>query len=252
LLQSEGGVLRETMAALIVGLAADAAASDERAAERQRMVDTIERTATAMGSGTDYARLDARVLDAMRAVPRHELVPADVAHRAYADRPLDIGFRQSISQPFVVALMTHLLQVQPDDRVLEIGTGSGYQAAVLSVLAREVYSVEIVRELGERASQALARLGYANVATRIGDGYQGWPEHAPYDRIVVTAAPDHVPPALVAQLKPGGRLVIPVGSIDPGVAVQDLMVIVKSADGSTSSTRVIPVHFVPLVRERRD
>jgi protein-L-isoaspartate(D-aspartate) O-methyltransferase len=177
-------------------------------------------------------------------------VPADVAHLAYADRPLDIGFLQSISQPFVVALMTHLLQVQPDDRVLEIGTGSGYQAAVLSLIAREVYSVEIVPELGERAAQALARLGYANVATRIGDGYRGWPEHAPYDRIVVTAAPDHIPPALVAQLKPGGRLVIPVGSIDPGIPVQDLMLIVKAADGSTTSTRIIPVRFVPLVRDR--
>jgi protein-L-isoaspartate(D-aspartate) O-methyltransferase len=138
--------------------------------------------------------------------------------------------------------------VQPGDRVLEIGTGSGYQAAVLSALAREVYSVEIVAELGNRARLALSRLGYANVATRIGDGYHGWEEHAPYDRIIVTAAPDHIPPALVAQLKPGGRLVIPVGSIDPGVQVQDLMVITKGTDGATTSTSITPVRFVPLTR----
>jgi protein-L-isoaspartate(D-aspartate) O-methyltransferase len=242
-------VLRGPIVALIASLVvADAAASDDRAAERQRMVETIERTALAVGGGTDYAKLDARVLDALRRVPRHEFVPAEAAHLAYADRPLDIGFRQSISQPFVVALMTHLLQVQPDDRVLEIGTGSGYQAAVLSVLAREVYSVEIVAELGNRAAQTLSRLGYANVATRIGDGHHGWEEHAPYDRIIVTAAPNHVPPALIAQLKPGGRLIIPVGSIDPGVQVQDLMVIAKAADGTTTSTRIVPVRFVPLVR----
>ena len=133
--------------------------------------------------------------------------------------------------------------MKPGDRVLEIGTGSGYQAAVLARLAGEVYSVEIVEELGTRAAQTLERLGYANVTTRIGDGYQGWAEHAPYDGIVVTAAPDHVPPALVAQLKPGGRLVIPVGGL-----FQDLMVIAKAADGTTTSTSIVPVRFVPLVR----
>jgi protein-L-isoaspartate(D-aspartate) O-methyltransferase len=134
--------------------------------------------------------------------------------------------------------------VKPDDRVLEIGTGSGYQAAVLSRLAREVYSVEIVAELGRRAAQTLSRLGYANVTTRIGDGYQGWSEHAPYDGIMVTAAPDHIPPALIAQLKPGGRLVIPVG-----VHFQDLMVIAKATDGTWTSTSIIPVRFVPLTRD---
>jgi hypothetical protein len=165
---------RELIIALIVGMAVASAVAADRAAERRRMVESIESTALAIGSGTGHAKLDARVLEALRTVPRHEFVPAEVAHLAYADRPLDIGFRQSISHPFIVALMTHLLQVQPGDRVLEIGTGSGYQAAVLSALAREVYSVEIVAELGNRARLALSRLGYANsrlaLATAITDG----------------------------------------------------------------------------------
>jgi protein-L-isoaspartate(D-aspartate) O-methyltransferase len=243
-------MLRGAIVAIGVGIMATAAAAKDadRAAERERMVEAIERQALAIGAGTDHATLDARVLDAMRQVPRHAFVSASSSHLAYADRPLDIGFRQSISQPFVVALMTHLLRVQPGDRVLEIGTGSGYQAAVLSVLAREVYSVEILSELGAGAAETLARLGYANAAVRIGDGYHGWAEHAPYDRIIVTAAPDHVPPALVAQLRPGGRLVIPVGSIDPGVQAQDLMIVEKAADGTTTSANIIPVRFVPLTR----
>jgi protein-L-isoaspartate(D-aspartate) O-methyltransferase len=165
---------------------------------------------------------------------------------AYADRPLPIGRGQTISQPFMVALMTDLMQVKPSDRVLEIGTGSGYQAAVLSLLVREVYSIEIVPELAKNAAQTLSRLGYQNVTTRIGDGYQGWEEHAPYDAIIVTAAPSHVPPALIAQLTPGGRLVIPVGEL-----LQDLMVVAKAADGTTTSTRTIPVRFVPLTRDKQ-
>ncbi|MBO0766434.1 MAG: protein-L-isoaspartate(D-aspartate) O-methyltransferase [Hyphomicrobiaceae bacterium] len=211
------------------------------------MVEAIERLALSVGASTGHAKLDERVLDALRTVPRHEFVPANASRMAYADRPLDIGHGQSISQPFVVAFMTHLLQVQPDDRVLEIGTGSGYQAAVMSLLAREVYSVEIVPGLANRAALTLQRLGYANVSSRIGDGYRGWEEHAPYDKIMVTAAPEYIPQALLAQLKPGGRLVIPVGSIDPGMQVQNLMVVEKAADGTTTSTSVIPVRFVPLV-----
>jgi protein-L-isoaspartate(D-aspartate) O-methyltransferase len=246
----EADVRRGLVVALILCVSAGfAIGGHDRADERRRMVEAIEELARSIGSGAgDGGKLDARVLEAMRAVPRHEFVPAEAAHLAYADRPLDIGFRQSISQPFVVALMTHLLQVQPGDRVLEIGTGSGYQAAVLSLLAREVYSVEIVAELGNRAAQTLSRLGYANVAIRIGDGYHGWAEHAPYDKVIVTAAPDHIPTALVAQLKPGGRLVIPVGSIDPSLRIQDLMLVEKAADGTTTSTSVIQVRFVPLVR----
>ena len=141
--------------------------------------------------------------------------------------------------------MTDLLETKPEHRVLEVGTGSGYQAAVLSHLVAEVYSIEIVAPLGEEAAATQKRLGYTNVTTRIGDGYRGWPEHAPYDGIIVTAAPDHVPPALIEQLKPGGRLVIPVGGMD-----QDLMVIEKKADGTTTSTEVVPVGFVPLTREQ--
>ena len=243
-------MLRGFLVAIGVGLMATAAVARDadRAVERERMVEAIERQARAIGGGTDYATLDPRVLEALRQVPRHAFVSASASHLAYADRPLDIGLRQSISQPFVVALMTHLLQVQPGDRVLEIGTGSGYQAAVLAVLAREVYSIEILAELGTKAAETLGRLGYANVAVRVGDGYHGWAEHAPYDRIIVTAAPDHIPPALLAQLKPGGRLVIPVGSIDPGVQAQDLLVIEKAADGTTTSANIIPVRFVPLTR----
>ena len=239
-------MLRSPIVALIVGLlATPALARDDRAVERERMVETIEAIARSIGSSIGDAGLDKRLLGAMRAVPRHEFVPGEVSRLAYADRPLPIGQGQTISQPFIVALMTHLLEVKPGDRVLEIGTGSGYQAAVLSLLAREVYSVEIVEALGRSAAETLARLGHANVKTRIGDGYQGWPEHAPYDAITVTAAPDHVPEALVDQLKPGGRMVIPVGATD-----QELMVISKAADGVTTSTRVVPVRFVPLTRTR--
>ncbi len=240
--------MRRGLAAALV-LCASAVSSvvaNDRADERRRMVETIEAYARLPDSGVAGGRLDARVLDAMRAVPRHEFVPEGVSHLAYADSPLPIGLGQTISQPYIVALMTHLMQVKPGDRVLEIGTGSGYQAAVLARLAREVYSVEIVAELGTRAAATLSRLGYANVVTRVGDGYQGWEEHAPYDGIMVTAAPDHVPAALVAQLKPGARLVIPVGALH-----QDLMVIAKGADGTTTSTTVIPVRFVPLLRGSR-
>ena len=218
-------------------------AADDRADERRRMVEAIEAHAGSPDGGLAGRNVDAPVLAAMRAVPRHEFVPAEVSGQAYADRSLPIGLGQTVSQPYIVALMTHLLEVKPGDRVLEIGTGSGYQAAVLARLAGEAYSVEIVEELGRRAAQTLQRLGYTNITARIGDGYQGWAEHAPYDGIVVTAAPDHVPPALVAQLKPGGRLVIPVGGL-----FQDLMVIAKAADGTTTSTTIVPVRFVPLVR----
>ena len=210
------------------------------------MVEAIQQMALSDGGGTGPAGLDPKVLAAMRSVPRHAFVPDKVSPLAYANHPLPIGHGQTISQPFIVGLMTHLLQPKESERVLEIGTGSGYQTAVLSVLVREVYSVEIVRQLGESAAETLARLGYANVKTRIGDGYQGWGQHAPYDAIMVTAAPNHVPPALVAQLKPGGRMVIPVGEL-----FQDLMLVVKAEDGTTTTTRVIPVRFVPLVREKQ-
>ena len=231
------------VAFILAMLAASAIAQDDRTPERHSMVDAIQHMALSMGSGVGPAGFDPQVLAALRAVPRHEFVPGEVSRMAYTNQPLPIGFGQTISQPLIVALMTDLLQVKPSDRVLEIGTGSGYQAAVLSVLVREVYSIEIVPELAKSAASALSRLGYANVTTRIGDGYQGWEEHAPYDAVIVTAAPNHVPPALIAQLKPGGRLVIPVGEMS-----QDLMLVVKGADGATTSTRIVPVRFVPLVR----
>jgi protein-L-isoaspartate(D-aspartate) O-methyltransferase len=165
---------------------------------------------------------------------------------AYRNRPLPIGGGQTISQPTIVALMTDLLQLKPDDKVLEIGTGCGYQAAVLAELVRNVYTIEIVASLGRAAAKTLARLNYANVHARIGDGYKGWPDEAPFDAIIVTAAPDHIPPALIDQLKPGGRLVIPVGTYS-----QELMVVRKQEDGSTLSEQIVPVRFVPLTREEQ-
>lgn len=186
---------------------------------------------------------DARVLRAMERVPRHEFVPAELREEAYDDNPLPIGFRQTISQPYIVAYMTQAADVAPGDRVLEIGTGSGYQAAVLGELAREVYTIEIVPELAERSRALLARMGYRNVQVRHGDGYAGWPEHAPFDAIVVTAAPDHVPRALVEQLAVNGRMVIPVGDVH-----QEMRVITRTSRGVTEE-RTIPVRFVPLVRK---
>jgi protein-L-isoaspartate(D-aspartate) O-methyltransferase len=183
---------------------------------------------------------DPRVLAALARVPRHELVPAELREFAYEDRPLPIGRGQTISQPFVVAYMTEQLQLGGDERVLEVGTGSGYQAAVLGELAAEVYTIEIVEELGLRARADLERLGYRNVHVRIGDGYRGWPEHAPFDAIIVTAAPGHVPQPLVDQLAVGGRMVLPVGGYD-----QELLLIERDA-GGTRRERLIDVRFVPM------
>jgi len=186
---------------------------------------------------------DRRVLDAMREVPRHRFVPEGYREDAYADSPLPIGEGQTISQPYIVALMTSLLELDGDERVLEIGTGSGYQAAVLARLVREVYSVEILRPLGEQARTTLEELGYENVQVRVGDGYKGWPEKAPFDGIIVTAAPERIPEPLIEQLKVGGRLVIPVGNF-----WQNLLVITKTADGVEKRT-VLPVRFVPMTGE---
>ena len=225
---------------------ADMSVADEfRAAERQQMVEEIE-TVARIAAETGRPVLDARVLAAMRKVPRHEFVPGDQKRAAYRNRPLPIGEGQTISQPYIVALMTDLLELPPGAKVLEIGTGCGYQAAVLAEIADEVHSIEIVASLGRRAAATLARLGHANVKTRIGDGYLGWPEAAPFDAIIVTAAPDHIPAALLEQLKPGGRMVIPVGTLS-----QELMVVRKAADGSTLNETIVPVRFVPLTRERQ-
>lgn len=188
---------------------------------------------------------DPRVLEAMRDVPRHEFVPAGVRHLAYQDSPLPIGLGQTISQPYIVALMTELIEPEPGDRVLEVGTGSGYQAAVAARLVEHVYSIEIVPELARAAAERLARLGVRNVTVREGDGYLGWPEEAPFDAILVTAGGDHVPPPLVEQLALGGRMVMPVGDVASG---QILQLIEKRADGSVDVRDVIPVRFVPLTR----
>ncbi|MBU2581549.1 MAG: protein-L-isoaspartate(D-aspartate) O-methyltransferase [Alphaproteobacteria bacterium] len=185
-----------------------------------------------------------RVLYALAKVPRHEFVPDHLMRHAYRNRPLEIGHGQTISQPLIVALMSALADVQKSDKVLEVGTGSGYQAAVLGELAGSVFSIEIIEPLGRQAEETLRRLGYENVHTRIGDGYAGWPEEAPFDAIVVTAAPDYIPQPLVEQLKPGGKLVIPVGDFQ-----QELVQVEKLADGSTRKREVIPVRFVPLTRE---
>jgi protein-L-isoaspartate(D-aspartate) O-methyltransferase len=180
------------------------------------------------------------VLDAMTRVPRHLFVPEAQRAGAYGDYPLPIGYDQTISQPYIVGFMTEALDVQREHRVLEIGTGSGYQAAILGELAREVYTIEIVAPLAERARQTLAELGYRNITVRTGNGYAGWPEHAPFDRIMVTAAPDEVPPALVEQLKPDGLMAIPVGRID-----QELRILRRTGDG-LQTLKTLPVRFVPM------
>lgn len=226
------------------GVPAMAFAHNDRAAERHEMVEEIAAMDRTVGDQADRNGIDPRVLQAMGKVLRHEFVPVAQRPSAYRNRPLSIGSGQTISQPYVVALMTDLMRLEPDDKVLEIGTGSGYQAAVLGELVADVYSVEIVEPLGRQAAEVLGRLGYDNVHTRIGDGYKGWPEHAPYDAIIVTAAPDHVPPALIEQLKPGARLVIPVGDM-----FQKLMVITKNEDGTTTREETVPVQFVPLTRD---
>ena len=183
---------------------------------------------------------DPRVLDAMRKVPRHEFVPAEWRGGSYDDSPLPIGYGQTISQPYIVAYMSEALELDPSHRVLEIGTGSGYQAAILGLLAKEVYTIEIVEPLAERARETLKRLGHTNVHVRAGNGYLGWPEEAPFDRVMVTAAPDAVPPALVDQLKIGGIMAIPVGT-----GVQDLRILRRTATG-LETLRTLPVRFVPM------
>ena len=209
---------------------------------RHLMVDEI--VALARRGPAGHRELSPSVLAAMRKVPRHEFVPSIQRYAAYRNRPLSIGDEQTISQPYIVALMTDLLKMGPDDRVLEIGTGSGYQTAVLAEIAREVYTVEIIESLGERAQATLDRLGYRNVHARIDDGSRGWPEAAPFDAVIVTAAPAHIPAALIEQLRPQGRMVIPVGTNE-----QALMVVTKNADGTTLSEEIVPVRFVPLTRD---
>jgi protein-L-isoaspartate(D-aspartate) O-methyltransferase len=228
-------------------LSGPVSAQDGYAPQRARMVAQIAAMARETGIETGRPQFSDAVMAAMGKVPRHRFVPLPQEPFAYENRPLPIGDGQTISQPYVVALMTELLDPKPGHIVLEIGTGSGYQAAVLAELVSRVYSIEIVAPLGKRAAQLLRDLGYRNVEARIGDGYSGWPEAAPFDSIVVTAAAPDVPAPLVDQLKPGGKMVIPVGAT---FNVQELFVIEKHADGSTTTRRALPVRFVPLTRER--
>ena len=221
---------------------------DGYAAQRNSMLADIAAITCETRFESGRERLSERVMAAMAKVPRHRFVPPDQERRAYDNRPMPIGSGQTISQPFIVALMTDLLDLKPDHKVLEIGTGCGYQAAALSELAREVYTIEIIEPLAKEAAARLAALGYRNVTARSGDGYQGWAEHAPFDAIMVTAAAREVPPALVEQLKPGGRLVIPVG---PQWSDQNLVVIEKDASRKTTLRTVLAVRFVPLTRDRQ-
>jgi protein-L-isoaspartate(D-aspartate) O-methyltransferase len=207
------------------------------------MLREIEQSVVETRHYLDKNAFDPRVMEVMGKVPRHEFVPAIQRRNAYLNRPLPIGYGQTISQPYIVALMTDLIETRPDFRVLEIGTGSAYQAAVLAELVDEVYSIEVIEALGDSAAARLERLGYDNVETRVGDGYYGWKEVAPFDAILVTAAASHVPPPLVEQLKPGGRLVVPVGS---RFMTQQLLFVEKAADGSVSTRQIMPVIFVPL------
>ncbi len=210
---------------------------------RQAMLEAIRDSVRESADYTGRTTLSDRVMAAMAAVPREEFVLPAYRRRAYDNTPLPIAAGQTISQPLIVALMTDLLDPQPGDVILEVGTGSGYQAAVLSHLVSHVYSVEIIGELAESAAAVLKQLGYDNVSVRAGDGYAGWPEHAPFDGIIVTAAADEIPPPLLAQLKPGGRLVIPVGT---EYGYQELLLVEVDESGQPRERSVLPVRFVPL------
>ena len=213
---------------------------------QQQRDQLVERIKTDVVLSRDFLakeRLDDRVLDAIRKVPRHEFVPQKYRHHAYKNRPLPIGYGQTISQPAIVAIMTDLLQLKQTDRVLEIGTGSGYQAAILAELVDSVYSIDIVEELAVRSAKDLKRASYDRVITRTGDGYYGWETAAPFDCIIVTAAASHIPPPLIKQLKPGGRMIIPVGG---RFMVQQLVLLTKNAGNKVTTRQILPVRFVPL------
>jgi protein-L-isoaspartate(D-aspartate) O-methyltransferase len=210
--------------------------------QRRHLIAAIRANTDQVAAQIGKAALDKRVLSAMAKVPRHEFVPVEVQPYAYLNTPLPIGFDKTISQPLMVAVMTDLLELTPDDMVLEIGTGLGYQSAVLAELAGKVYTVEIIDELAQQAEQRLKREGYTNVEVRIGNGYFGWPERAPFDKVIVTAAPDLIPPPLINQLKPGGKMVIPVGLPD----AQHLVVVNKDINGRVRTKEIMRVLFSVL------
>jgi protein-L-isoaspartate(D-aspartate) O-methyltransferase len=232
-------------AGLLLGLSLPAPAGEEEefTEKRRELMQEVDALFEETRAETGTGALSPRVSEAMGRVPRHRYVPEDQVRHAYRNRPLPIGYGQTISQPYIVALMTDLMQVQDGDTVFELGTGSGYQAAVLGELAKAVYTIEIVEPLAARAAQTLRAEGYSNVEVKAGDGYYGWEEHAPYDAIIVTAAASHVPPPLIKQLAPGGRMVIPLGT---SFMTQHLMLVEKDADGRVHTREVLPVMFVPL------
>jgi len=215
----------------------------------EHMITEIERDVYRTRDYIGRNKLSSNVLNAVRTVPRDKFVPTTLKAFAYQNRPLEIGHQQTISQPYIVALMTDLLELEPDAKVLEIGTGSGYQAAVLSLLVNQVYSVEVIEDLSVAATLCFKDLNYSNIKTRVGNGYEGWPEYAPYDAIIVTAAAANVPPTLTAQLKPGGKMVIPVGL---PYQKQVLHLVEKDAHNNSVTTNVLDVAFVPLVQDSQD
>ncbi len=222
-------------------------ADDEYNKKRMELIRVIEDDVRETSLYLDKEELDARVMKAMADVPRHEFVRKSLRSHAYENRPLPIGYGQTISQPYIVAIMTDLIKVKPGSRVLEIGTGSGYQAAILAELVDQVFTIEIIEPLSEQARALLKRLGYTNIQVKYGDGYYGWLEHAPYDAIVVTAAASHIPPPLLDQLKPGGKMIIPVGG---RFMTQELLLIDKKPDGKHQTRQILPVSFVPFTREQ--
>jgi protein-L-isoaspartate(D-aspartate) O-methyltransferase len=216
---------------------------EEYLKQRERMIKEIEGDVKATSERIGKKQLRSSVMKAMSSVPRHEFVPKSIRHAAYINRPLPIGYGQTISQPYIVALMTDLLGIDSDAIVLEVGTGSGYQAAILAELVKKVYTIEIIKELGQQAKVRLKVLGYENITVRIGDGYYGLEEHAPFDGIIVTAAANQIPPPLIKQLRPGAKMVIPVGG---PFMTQQLMLVEKRKDGEITTKQVLPVLFVPL------
>ena len=211
---------------------------------RQKMINDIKSEVAITRRMIGRDRLDSRVMDVMRKVPREQFVPPELKYAAFDNGPLPIGYQQTISQPYIVALMTDLLQLKEDHVVLEIGTGSGYQTAILSQLCQQVYTIEVISALSVEAQRRFEKLGYDNIEAKTGNGYLGWSEHAPYDGIIVTAAADHIPEAFIEQLKPGGRMVIPVGL---PYRYQELVLVEKDADGNTEMKDILGVAFVPLI-----
>lgn len=217
--------------------------ADDFTKQRKELINEIQDDVARTSIHLNKEKLGPSVLKAMETVPRHEFVPPEQRRFAYQNRPLPIGHGQTISQPYIVAIMTELLDLEASDKVLEIGTGSGYQAAVLAALVKNVFSIEIIEPLGKAAAARLNDLGFNNVEVRLGDGYYGWEEHAPFDAIIVTAAASHIPPPLIKQLKPGGRMLIPVGS---RFMVQELLMLKKNDQGEVTTRQILPVRFVPL------